>query len=86
FDLDLDVWILDGQWVKKKVHVNGAETRLDLEGKTVQPVLVDPEVWVMANIHYEIPLEFAQKKALFIAAPNLAARARMLDSMFGELT
>lgn len=86
FDLNLDVWILDGQWIKKKVHLTAGEAKLDLEGRTVQPVLVDPECWVMANITSEIPLDFNQKRALWAAAPNAASQMRMVDSMFGDLT
>ena len=81
FDLNLDVWILDGQWIKKKVHLTGAEVKLDLEGRTFQPVLVDPECWVMANIRPRFTLDFNQKLALWVAAPNAASQARIHDTM-----
>ena len=82
FDFDLDVWILADGWIKRKVHISGPETTLDLEGHNDAVALVDPECWVMANIDSLIPLSFEQAKALWVALPNDGARARVMDSMF----
>ena len=87
FDLNLDVWALDGgTWFKKKLAVSGHETTLALGNQAGKPVLVDPRCYVMANIKNEIPFTVAERTELFLNAPNAGEQARILDSMMGDLT
>jgi aminopeptidase N len=87
YRLDLPVWILDGStWVKKEMTLEGTEARLDLGDLAGKPLLVDPEVWLLAEIDQRIPLTSDQRVALFHHAPNAAAKARILDRMMSPLT
>ena len=87
FDLNLDVWVLNGgSWVKKKAHTTGAETVVRLGSLAHHPALVDPRCFVMANIHNSIPLTSAQAIQLFNAAPNAGEKARIMDTMMDGLS
>jgi aminopeptidase N len=86
FDLNLDVWILNGDaWVPKKLHLTGAEATLDLGDLTGKPVLIDPRCFVMANIKNNIPYTPFELEQLFNHAPNAGEKARIMDSMMSSL-
>ncbi len=87
FDLNLDVWVLNGDaWVQKKIHLTGAEASVELGDLSDKPVLVDPRCFVMANIANNIPFKTNELVSLFHHAPNAGEQARMVDSMMGSLT
>lgn len=86
FDLNLDVWILnEDAWVKKLIHLTGAESTLDLGQYAGKPVLIDPRCFVMANIANNIPYTPYELEKLYNHAPNAGEQARILDSMMGVL-
>ena len=82
FDLNLDVWTLDGgSWFKKKLAVSGRETTMARGNQAGKPVLVDPRCFVMANITVDIPYSVDERIQLFHNAPNAGEKARILDTM-----
>lgn len=87
YTLDLPVWILDGQtWIKKSIHVEGAESKLRLGDLAAKPLLVDPEVWTPMELHYAIPLTEHDVYELYRHAPNAAQKARIIAEMFDTLS
>lgn len=87
FTLDLPVWVLDGTtWVKKTVHSATAETRLPLGDLSGKPVLVDPEVYLAAYITYSYPISADELMTMYRNAPNVAAKARLQETMFQKLS
>lgn len=95
YTLDLPVWILETPvqttlfstptWVKKMVHVTGADTKLKLGPLATMPLLVDPEVWTAMELTYKIPYAPDKVEQLYNRAPNLAERARIIASFFDAL-
>ena len=86
FDLNLDVWSLnEDAWVKRTLHLTGAEANLDLGDMATKPVLVDPRCFVMANIANNIPFTVDELERLFQHAPNAGEQARILDTMMSSL-
>jgi aminopeptidase N len=90
YTLDLPIWILDGKdqtskWVKKTIHVSGAESKLDLGTFASMPFLVDPEVWTCMELAYKISTTPDTVELLYKRAPNLAQRARLVASFFDSL-
>ncbi|MEZ0324864.1 MAG: M1 family aminopeptidase [Fimbriimonas sp.] len=86
FDLDLDVWVLDGSnWIKKRVRLMEHEVRVPFPGAAGKPVLVDPEVWVMSEFDYKNALTLNDKIALFQNAPNAGSKARVMDKFLRAL-
>lgn len=87
FDLNVPVWTLkDGSWTKKSMQLSGERTTLDLGSEASQPVLVDPECWLMTNITDKVGMTADERIALFNAAPNAGEQARMIDTMLGDLS
>jgi aminopeptidase N len=85
FNLDLPVWILDGEtWVKKSVKLDSATARLPLGDLAGKPVLVDPEGWVLADIDHQVPLTTSQRFALYKHAPTFS-KARIIDRLVAPL-
>ncbi|MCW5941049.1 MAG: M1 family metallopeptidase [Fimbriimonadaceae bacterium] len=81
FDLEVDVWILNGgQWTKVYVPMTQATVTVEAPGAT-GPVLVDPEVWIMADVTYDFPISTADFDALYRHAPNAAQRLRLIRLM-----
>lgn len=86
FELDVPVWVWnDTEWVKNTVHLSGAEASLTLPALAGKPMLIDPEVWIMASVHYDGNWNNEQKIALFRNAPNAAGKARIMDDMLRAL-
>ncbi|MHB8635565.1 MAG: M1 family aminopeptidase [Fimbriimonadaceae bacterium] len=86
YTLDLPVWVwADDSWVKKSIHVNGAESRLTLGDLATKPLLVDPEVWTPMELTYRIPFTGAQVRELYAHAPNAAQRARLVAHVFDSI-
>ncbi len=87
FEFDTDVWVLDfGSWVKKKLHVAGPTSTLDLGSMSAEPVLVDPECQLMAEIDSKVKIGVPQLMNLYKEAPNAGEKARMIDTMMGTLS
>lgn len=81
FDLELWVWILrDGRWTKVFVPLSGDKATVEVPGAT-GPLLVDPEVWVMADLTYDFTISTADFAALYRNAPNAAQRQRLIRLM-----
>jgi len=86
YTLDLPVWVLDGQdWVKKEIHVEGAQSRLDLGDLAGKPFLVDPECWSLMELKVNVTFTPPQVAALYAHAPNVAEKARIVAEMFDAL-
>lgn len=82
YTLDLPVWFLDGgKWVKKSLHVQGAETKMPLEDMDGKPFLVDPEVWTAMELRYANTFSPEQVVALYNHAPNVAEKARLIEEL-----
>ena len=87
FTLDLPVWILDGdKWIKKDLHVDGAESKLALGDLARKPFLIDPEVWTLMELHYAVPFSSTDINELYTHAPNIAQKARIITELFDNLT
>lgn len=81
FDLDVDVWVLaGGRWIKVHAPLSGTSATVEVPGAT-GPVLVDPEVWIMADVVYDFPISTADFGALYRNAPNAAQRQRLIRLM-----
>jgi aminopeptidase N len=86
YTLDLPVWILSGDnWIKKSIHIDGAQASLDLGGLGGNPLLVDPEVWTAMELAYKIPFTSKDVTALYRHAPNAAQKARIIGGLFDSI-
>ena len=87
YTLDLPVWILDTKgWVKKSIHVEGAESKLKLGELAAKPLLIDPEVWSPMELKYAIPSSEQEITELYRHAPNVAQKARIIVAMFDSMS
>ena len=87
YTLDLPVWVLDGsKWVKKSIHVEGAESKLPLGNLAGKPLLVDPEVWTPMELGYAMPLTEHDVYELYTHAPNVAQKARIISELFDSIS
>jgi len=87
YNLDLPVWVLDGQtWVKKSIHIEGAESKLRLGDLAAKPLLIDPEVWTPMELHYAMPMTEHDVYELYRHAPNVAQKARIVSGMFDAIS
>lgn len=87
FTLDVPVWIWGGSgWIKRWMHVDGPEARLDASVNFGRPVLVDPEVKLMADITTKIPLTQSEIIQIYQHSPNVASKARIIDAWFSQLS
>jgi aminopeptidase N len=86
YTLDVPLWILnDGSWVKKMVHVDGPLTEIDLGALAPKAFLLDPEVWIPAEIKYTHRFTPQQIIELYRYAPNAASKARIITTFFDQL-
>lgn len=86
YSLDLPVWILDGDdWVKKSVHIDGPEGKLELGDLSLKPLLVDPECWSLMELKYKNAYTPQDVYELYRHAPNAAEKARIVDEFFPAL-
>ncbi len=85
FDLDLPIWFLsEGKWDKKSVHLVGASSELTKVGAFAKkPLLIDPLVFVMGSISYDLGYKAEDWTSLYRHAPNAAQKARLFDG-FGD--
>lgn len=87
YTLDVPVWIWGGSgWIKRWMHLDGPEARLDASVNFGKPVLVDPEVHLMADIATKIPLTTSEIIQIYQHAPNVASKARIIDAWFNQLS
>jgi len=87
YTLDLPVWFLDGQtWVKKSIHIDGAESKLRVGDLATKPLLVDPEVWTAMELRYANPMTEHDIYELYRHAPNVAQKARIISGMFDAIS
>ena len=79
FDLDLDVWSLDGtRWHIQKLPLNGKSATLDLGDNANKPVLIDPLVKYIAKVDYAKPFTADELYAMYTHAPNAAVKSRII--------
>lgn len=78
FTLDLPLWAVDGdQWVRHTVRLRGESTEVELPAK-VRLMLLDPEVWLLGSIAYDLGYSADDWAVLYASAPNAAQRARLI--------
>lgn len=86
YTLDLPVWILNGQdWVKKSIHLSGAQSTLDLGSLAGMPYLVDPEAWTPMELKYKTAFTPQDVYGLYAHAPNAAQKARIIAGLFDTI-
>jgi aminopeptidase N len=87
FHLPLDYWLIgtDGSIVKKHVDLPATE-RYNIPDSRGKIVMLDPEVWLMADISYDIGYTAADVEKLYSIAPNSAEKARLIESQFQVLS
>lgn len=84
FELSVPVWTLsNGTWTKKQMEISGEKSTLNVG---TDPVLVDPECYLMANIDSQVAHTPDQLMDLFLAAPNAGEQARIMDTMLSGLS
>ena len=87
YTLSLPVWILDGDtWIKKSIHVEGAESKLQIGDLAAKSILIDPEVWTLMELHYAMPMTDHDVYELYRHAPNVAGKARIISEMFDSIS
>jgi len=87
FHLPLDVWLIDGSGhiEKRKVDL-AAVASTPLAGVNGRLVLLDPEVWIMGEVHYDgMGYTAADWQRLYAAAPNAAEKTRLIAPLFNAL-
>jgi aminopeptidase N len=87
FHLPLDVWLLDASGTFEKRHIDlPAEASTEIPNVNGRLVLLDPEVWLMADIQYDKNMGYqpADWRQLYSLAPNAAEKARILVEGFGQ--
>jgi HEAT repeat protein len=84
FDLPLEylAW-KDGRATFKTVTISGQSTRLDTDAEAV---VLDPAVWLMAVIRYDVSYSNDTWRHLFTASPNAAGKRRLAREFFGRLS
>jgi aminopeptidase N len=86
YTFDLPVWAWNGEdWVKKSIHVEGKESRVDLADLSDHPLLIDPEVWTPMELKYDIQFQPKDVAIMYEHAPNVAQRARIISELFDTL-
>ncbi len=84
FELKVPVWTLkSGIWTKNEISLSGETSTVEVG---TDPVLVDPECQLMANITSNVAHSPEQLMELFLAAPNAGEQARIMDTMLGSLS
>ena len=87
FHVPLDYWLIDpktGAVDKEKVDLP-ASGHYELPNSKGKLLMLDPEVWLMADISYDLGYTGADVRKLYDLAPNAAQKARVVDSFFGSL-
>jgi aminopeptidase N len=84
FEISLDYWLVDEDGSIEKRHIElPASPRYDIDGARGKLIVLDPEVWLMADISYDLGYTTSDWKKLYALAPNSAEKARILESAFG---
>jgi aminopeptidase N len=85
FHLPLDVWLIDNSGNVEKRHMDlPAEATTEIPDVNGRLVLIDPEVWLMANISYDMNYQPSDWRQLYNVAPNYAEKARIIEEGFGS--
>ena len=81
FKVEVPLWAWDqGKWVPRSLTLDGvAEATVDVPVQ-VRLVLVDPEVWLMAQVDYDLGYTPAEWAELYRQAPNAGQKARLLGA------
>ncbi len=86
FEIDTEALELfpGGGMTRVPIHI-GAKPAV-LRAKSPMCVLIDPEVWLMADIRYDMGYSADDWMRLYAVAPNSAEKSRILSPMFAELS
>lgn len=80
FELPLDVLLVNPDGSVEKRHVTlPATSSTDITDVNGRLVLIDPEVWLMAEISYDTGYTPADWRQLYQLAPNAAEKERIID-------
>ncbi|HWD38804.1 MAG TPA: M1 family aminopeptidase, partial [Fimbriimonas sp.] len=83
FHLPLDIWLIDDKGTIEKRHVDlPAAPDYEISDVRGRLVLLDPAVWLMANISYDLGYESSDWRRLYDLAPNAAEKERILQASF----
>jgi len=80
-NLPVTVW-RNGAPSSAVLNVNGARTEVPYAGELI---LVDPDVWTMAEVRYDMELSPDDWRTLYTHAPNSAQKLRLLDAVMKAL-
>ena len=84
FHVPLDIWLLDSSGSVEKRHVDlPAEPSYEIPDVNGRLILLDPEVWLMADLHYNLGYQPGDWRQLYHIAPNYAEKQRILEEGFG---
>ena len=72
----------DGHATFKSQAIDGSSTVINSDADAI---ILDPAVWIMGNIDYDVRYTPDQWKQLFVALPNVAGKQRIADEFFSNL-
>jgi aminopeptidase N len=87
FHLPLDYWLIEGNGSIEKKHVDlPASARYNVPDSRGKLILVDPEIWLMSDVSYDLGYTGSDIVKLYQIAPNGAQKVRLLESEFSRLS
>jgi aminopeptidase N len=87
FHIPVEFWLLDASGDIEKRHMDlPAAASTEIPNARGRLVLLDPEVWIMGDIHYDMDYSADDWKRLYKIAPNPAEEARLLPAVFSHLS
>jgi aminopeptidase N len=87
FHFPLDVWLVDRDGTIEKRHMDVAATAsVEIPEVRGRLILLDPEVWLMADLTYDLGYQPSDWQRLYSLAPNAAEKGRIIDSEFSHFS
>jgi aminopeptidase N len=87
FHLPLEYWLVDGNGMIEKHRLDlPASPSMTIPNVNGRLVLLDPDVWLMTDVHYDLGYSNQDWMRLYKAAPNAAQKARLLEAFSGGLS
>jgi aminopeptidase N len=82
FHLPLDYWLIDPDGTIEKSHIDlPASGHTDIPDSKGKLILLDPEVWIMADISYEMNYTDDELMKLYRLAPNAGQKERLMPML-----